>query len=466
MSHDISYPASAKKPQLVDIFTQELKPKARKLLAARDRVRRTSRGIMDMPSSQEGTFNSDNDDDASSMPPPPIPDPPRQRKSRKNGSAFSEPGVPEATGRAAGDRRSSTKHARPSDTETDQELETKRSSVRKPRKSVVTPKVKTEEPDSELVRPPMRSSAFSDENPFQSGSSPLAPGEHRRRSAGTSSEKRKSSSKRRRTEGIASSAVKKQSGVRVPTSKTFEVPVSRLKQSSPKGEPDGVEVGEDFTPEEQIELVRECAANGEVDIFPPRKKKRSRNTSSVPRSAPWVVLMAILGGYATWWRQEKLAVGYCGIGRPSQHLSNVRIPEWASVLQPTCELCPQHAICYEGMETRCVHDFVLQPHPLALGGLVPLPPTCEPDGEKVRRVKIVADRAVAELRERKAQAECGTLKDDKGKELPAEIEEQDLKEKVAEKRRRGMGEAEFEDLWKDALGEIVGREEVTSSSDG
>lgn len=467
MTHDIQYPASAKKPQLVDIFLQQLKPQARKLLAARDRVRRTSKGITDMPSSQEGTVNGDNDD-GSSMPPPPVPDTPRQRRPRKSGRVSTEDDVPEspAPTSSLNGRRSSSKHARQSDSEIEPELP-RPPTARKSRKSEAAPKVKVEEPDGP-VRPPMRGSAFSDENPFQSGSSPLAPEDSRRKSAGSSSDRKKRSTSRRRTEGVPNSAVSRGSqedGAIVPTSKTFEMPVSRLRK--PKHEAnDAVEAGEEFAPEEQLELIRERAANGEADILPRRRIRRSTK-SSFPRSAPWVVLATLLAGYATWYRQEKLAVGYCGIGRPSTAISGVvQIPEWASILEPTCEPCPQHAICYEDMKTSCDHDFILQPHPLALGGLVPLPPTCEPDGEKVRRVKTVADRAVETLRERKAQAECGTLKDAKGKDMPVEIDEEELKKEVGKNRKRGMGEREFEDLWKGAIGEILGREEVVSSSDG
>ena len=305
----------------------------------------------------------------------------------------------------------------------------------------------------------MEGGVFSDENPFQSGSSPLTPGENRRKSAGISSDKRKSSSSRRRTEGVTSSS-KQQDGIVVPTSKTFTVPVSRLKQSVGDDEhKDGIEAGEEFTAEEQLDLTRRRAANGEVELRPPQKHKRARQSRTIPRSAPWVVLMALLGGCATWWRQEKLAVGYCGIGRSSNGLSNVHVPGWAEVMLPTCEPCPQHAICFQGMETRCEHDFILQPHPLSFGGLVPVTPSCEPDGEKVRRVKAVADKAVEELRERRAVAECG-------RGLPAEIEEDELKKEVGKKRRRNMDAAEFEELWKGAIGEIIGREEVVSSSDG
>ena len=308
------------------------------------------------------------------------------------------------------------------------------------------------------VRPPIKNGVFSDENPFQSGSSPLAPGENRRKSSGISSDKRKSSYSRRRTEGFTSS--KQQDGVVVPTSKTFIVPVSRLKQSVSEDEhKDGVEAGEEFTVEEQLDLTRRRATNGEVDILPHQKHNQARQSRKTPKSAPWVVLIALLGGCATWWRQEKLAVGYCGIGRTSNGLSNVHVPGWAEVMLPTCEPCPQHAICFREMETRCEHDFILQPHPLSFGGLVPVPPSCEPDGEKARRVKAVADKAVEELRERRAVAECG-------RGLPAEIEEDELKKEVGKKRRRNMDAAEFEDLWKGAIGEVIGREEVISSSDG
>lgn len=466
MSHDIPYPASAKKPQLVEIFTQELKPRARKILAARDKVRRTSRGITDMPGGQEGTVNGVVDADVGSMLPPPVPDTPRQRKPRKSLRQPVEPTLPDTstTTIVPDPRRSSSKHARQSDTEPDSEPS--RPSVRKNNQPKASTMLKFDGPQDRSVRPPIRGGVFSNENPFQSGSSPLTPGETRRKSGGTSSDKRKSSSSRRRTEGFPSST-KRQDGIIVPTSKTFVVPVSGLKQSAREDERnDKIEAGEEFTAEEQLDLIRGRAANGEVDIHPRRKKKSAQKSRIVPKSAPWVVLMALLGGYATWWRQEKLAVGYCGIGRPSHSLSNVQLPEWAEVLQPTCEPCPQHAICFQGMETRCEQDFILQPHPLSLGGLVPVPPSCEPDGEKVRRVKAVADKAIEELRERKAQAECGTLKDSKGGDIPGKIDEEDLKKEVAKKRRRNMDAAEFEDLWKGAIGEIVGREEVASYSDG
>lgn len=482
VSHDIAYPASAKKSQLIEIFIDQLLPRSRKILAARARTKRTSKGITDMPSSQESTVGDDDDDEdgSSAMPPPPLPATSRRRSSRNDGN----PGTDEssevlaaAPGQAKmlGGRRSSNKHARASDTEVSMEPGIKRPLVRKTRRSEITPtsavKVEVNEPAG---RPSLEGSAFSYDNPFQSGSSPLSGGlrsisaEKGRRSLGGSGERRKSSSRRRRTDGVSSenSRVKQEDGIVVPTSDTFDLPVARLRK--PQAEVDGIEAGEEFTPDEQLELAQERAKAGHTDLVPLRRKKAARSSTTVSKSAPWVVFLTLVVGYAVWWRHEKVEVGYCGLERPSSMaLRNIQLPDWASVLQPECEPCPQHAYCYTGFEARCEPDFLLKAHPLAIGGIVPLPPTCEPDGEKVRRVKAVADRAVEELRERRAKWECGGLVDETGKEVPAvEIDEANLKKEVAKKRRRGMGEAEFEELWKGAIGEIVARDEVVSGIGG
>ena len=466
MTHEIGYPAAAKKPQLVDLFVQELQPKARKILAARDKVRRTSKGITDMPSSQEGTVNGDFGDDADSLPPPPTT---KQRKPRKSFQMSAEPDTTENTAKISvpSGRQSSSKHVRQSDTEAPQELETRRPAVRKSRKSQTTPEVKVEKAEDTSARPKLRGGVFSNENPFQSGSSPLEPGERSRRTISSGNKRGQSTADRRKPDSVSSVSAKQPDSISPPTSKMSDVPISRSQQQAIKDERhDEIEAGENFTPEEQLELFRERAAQGKQDIVRPQGRKGlSRKPGPVPRSAPWVIGMALLGGYATWWRQEKLAVGYCGIGRPLDTQSNVDIPDWATVLRPKCEPCPQHAICYDGMVTRCEEDFILHSHPLALGGWIPLPPSCEPDGEKVRRVKAVADRAIEELRERKAMAECGIL-DDTGKSMSEEIAEQDLKKEIAKKRRRGLGDTEFDDLWKGAIGEIKGRDEVTVSGDG
>lgn len=470
VSHDINYPASAKKAQLVEIFNNKVVPQSRKILSARSRAKRSSRGIIDVESSHESTASGDADMDL--MPPPALPEYSRRRTSpRIVGAEVEENGngitaLPESRMKSFA-TRSANKHPRESDTEMNLNAEPKRPMVRKSRQSDIAPSEGVEEHSEPAQRPPLGDSVFSDDNPFQSGSSPLSGGD-RRLSAG----KRKkslglSTAKEGARRRSSNKVIKAEDGIVVPTSKKFEVPITRVK-TEPEYPEDvgGIEPGEEFTPEEQMELTREQLKNGARDIVPAKRQKNASSGNGLGISAPWVILLTLLVGYATWWRKEKLDVGYCGIGRPSTSLTSVHIPDWADVLHPQCEPCPQHAYCYESLQTKCEPDFVLKPHPLSLGGIIPLPPTCEPDGEKVRKVKAVADRAIEELRERRAKHECGEPIDDMNKNAPVEMDEEELKSRVGQKRKRAMSDAEFEDLWKGAIGEILGRDEVVAGVDG
>ena len=242
---------------------------------------------------------------------------------------------------------------------------------------------------------------------------------------------------------------------------------------------------EEFTPDAAQELAEE-ERNGQV--VPARssalvRRKKKQPTSTIAKTAPLAVLTTVLAALGGWYRQEKINVGYCGVGEPQWSLAaNPHIPAWVHQnVEPACEPCPQHAICYPNMEVQCETDFVLKPHPLTANGLVPLPPTCEPDSEKQRRIKAVADRAVEELRERRAAYECGddisktqetvassiaeTKTVAKSMAPKLEINEEELKKSVSKQRRKGMSENEFEDLWRGALGDVMGRDEVEVKHD-
>ncbi|KAK7512872.1 sister chromatid separation protein-like protein [Phyllosticta citriasiana] len=524
IQHNVRYSSSAKKPELVALFNEHVLPQAQHQLAARSRTKRSARGIVDVPSSRENSVagsvareESDESEFPSLHPPEsvrrstrrstreptaeseassyysnatrrstrrtaraeteesdvPSVTPNVSRRSTRRTTASVEPDldltpVPREQPQRVPSKRTSTKHARAQEYEIDEHPPPSRRS--RPSTSN-TPHVQYEEDHS---------SPFTQDNPFQSGSpEPRVYDRDRRRTLGVDGkERRKSSSGRRKTDYAN---VHQEEDVTVPSSSTFEAPrLRRKKEPSPvpeqesESEADGQiedgDTGEEFTPEEQLELVRERAKNGQVDILPPRRNKVARQTPAALKTAPWAILVALLGGFATWWRQEKLEVGYCGVGRPSTSIAGMEIPEWAQpleVLQPQCEPCPQHAYCYPKLHTTCDPDFVLRPHPLSFNGLVPLAPTCEPDGEKARKVKAVADRAVEELRERNAKFECGDLVDDTGKHAPGpEINEVDLKLDMATKRRRGMSQGEFDDLWASAIGEITGRDEIETKVDG
>ena len=328
------------------------------------------------------------------------------------------------------------------------EPETLRGSRRTSRRTI-TPQIKAEsEEDEEEEEEAEDDNPFSDDNPFQGGSSPASIKTPARRRSGEDVTK-SSQSSRRRTDGFATST-----GSR----KSYGLTPPKMRELSPELE---LEPGEEFTPDEQLEL-EVAASKGDSTALARQPRKQGRKTNlTVPLLVLWT---ALLGAYGVWYRQEKIAVGYCGLGRPAQSIipTDVQVPDVIlPFIEPQCEPCPPHAYCYSDMSVRCEPDFVLQPHPLSLGGLVPLPPTCEPDGEKARRVQAVADKAVEELRDRRAKFECGDLVDEEGHQQnsPA-INEEELKATVSKKRSKRLNSDEFDDLWVAAIGEVTKREEV------
>ncbi|KAH6649986.1 Man1-Src1p-C-terminal domain-containing protein [Chaetomium tenue] len=485
VTHNIHYPSQAKKPQLIDIFNDQVQPQSKQILATRARAKRTSRGIVDADS--QSTTSTEFNDEA--MPPPP----PSTRRSRSPRKAtrvkreFEEPDYAPATPaplrespRKRQSRSTSAQLQPASDTDTGPDLEPPRS-VRRDRRMTPVPKLEPpEEEETFFKQTPQTASVFSSDNPFQSGTnspmSPLKTPTNRRKTSGLESLLRQTpSTARRRTDGYAFVDEHEPSTI----SRDIEIPLGR----APRAITPEIEADEEFTPDEQLALTQEEAAHPEVAVArqaPPLIKRGS--SLSTPF---WVLVTTLLVAYGAWYRQEKMAVGYCGLGRqPTQLIpTSIQLPEWAvelgakydlgdiqslqvpdyltGVFEPQCEPCPPHAYCYEDFTARCEPDFILKPHPLSLGGLVPLPPTCEPDGEKVRRVQAVADKAVEELRERRAKYECGEPLEPEGEPLdsPA-MEEQELKEILNKKRSKRMAADEFDELWSAAIGEVKAREEV------
>ncbi|CBF75113.1 hypothetical protein AN3910.2 [Aspergillus nidulans FGSC A4] len=472
VSHDVPYPASAKKAQLIRILEDEVLPQARKLLRERERVRRTSEGITNMPS-RESSVISEQEFERDRIAPTPSSVSTAGRRGRSKASArASTVDTEEASVTATPSSRRTTRSRRSQKTEaepTDEHLTTPvPSNTVTPRPSTsnrhrrdLTP-TQVESRDMEFKAEPKSESVFTDDNPFQSGSPASW---DQRKLGGISPEKKRNSSARH-------SMVK--SPIRTPAKEArlrkSETPayikhedLDETGQSLAAYEPHETDsdIGEEFTPEEQLALEREQADL----MYPPVHRKRLQKPGPVGRAVPWLIILTLFTSFGAWWRKEKIEIGFCGIGKPTWSLAETKVPEWANVLEPQCEPCPPHAFCYHNFEARCEHDFILTPHPLSLGGLVPLAPTCEPDSEKARRVKAVADKAVEELRDRRAKWECGQLSESSKETAGPDITEGDLKKEVAKKRRKGMTDAEFDDLWKGALGDIIAKEEVVAKTD-
>lgn len=455
LKHGVTYPSSAKKPVLVGLFNDAVAPQAAQVQRAHARTKRTTRGIQDVPSSSASTATTEETEDDTLLAPPAAT---TRRTSRRTTRAPTE-----ETEEIARIPRGKTptravpaKHSRATEPEVDE-----RPAARRTRKSV-TPAVRDPSPDPEAWHRPAANSPFTQENPFQSGSSPPAPDsrDRRRRTMGSEQkERRKSEANRRKT--FQPNAEQLDEGIVVPTRGQFNPSIRK----QVKEQEELSDAGEEFTPEEQLELVRERASAGMQDILPPRRRRQASKATGTLKAMSGTLLLtlaAVLGGA---WRQEKIAVGFCGLSSDST-LAGVNIPDWASDMLPRCEPCPPHAQCARGLQLRCDPDFVRSDHPLSLNGLIPIPPTCEPDNEKTRKVKSVADRGVQLLRQRRAQYECGESDAEGHKIESPEVSEDELKQQMATQKRKGMGDREFNDLFDRAWPEVTVREEVVESTDG
>lgn len=455
LKHGVGYPSSAKKPQLVALFNESVAPQAAQVQRTHARTKRTTRGIVDVPSSSNSTINDAEDETLVAQTPAK-----RQnlRRTTRGVTEDMEEVAPVSRGKTPS-RAVPAKHSRSLEPEVDE-----RPAARRTRKST-TPAYKEPTPDPEAWHRTGPESPFTQDNPFQSGSSPVVSDavsreKSRRRTMGSEFKaRRKSDAHRRRT--AEPSTEQYDEGIVVPSRKTFDVVAPHTKEE----EHESTDAGEEFTPEEQLDLVRERAKHGEVDILPPRRRKQTSKTTGTLKAFSATLLLTTVAVFGGVWRQEKVEVGFCGIGREATSLGGVEVPEWASDILPQCEPCPPHAQCYRGLELTCDRDFIRKDHPLSLGGLIPLPPTCEPDSVKTRKVTAVANKAVEILREKRAQYECSEL-DAEGKPVETpEVTEEELKQELAAHTQKGMSDKEFSELFDRAFPETILRDEVVETTD-
>ena len=471
VAHNIPYPSSAKKSQLVQLFKDNITPKARNILAAQSRIKRSQKGITDVPSSQDGAIRSTGENYVNSNPPS---DMKRLRRGERKSLRF---GTEEPVGSATSTysappkdqlsepRRITGKHGRTSETiANDQPTFTRQRTSRNPQQD---DQLDGPYEDDDTIA---GESPFSTDNPFQRSSSPLAPGyikEKRRKTDSLLESRQKQEKRAPRRKATSLLPTNHEYAVSVPFASDFRPAVSSSTWHSNRLNNDQheLEPGEEFTPEEREEM-KMSRARGTITRTESKSHQSKMHSYTAMKIAPWAITLAIVVGFGAVWRQEKIHLGYCGLETQSPSLGGVHIPNWASFLQPQCEPCPQHAYCYPKLDTVCENGFIKVPHPLAFRGLVPLPPTCEPDTDAMLKVKKVADRAVESLRERNARWECGESFDKDGHTIdsPATIESE-LKDEISKKKKKGMSQTDFDEIWNNALGEIRGREEVTSYVD-
>ncbi|KAI5797943.1 Man1-Src1p-C-terminal domain-containing protein [Peziza echinospora] len=529
LEHDVDYPSTAKKAQLVDLFNEHIATHSRTILGARGKVNANTRKIVDVDRfgdpleldvpppiaprrtaprrstrGQSGTGSAlDESDIGGSITVSPV-------KSRKTPGKNASP----AKRNASPSKRSSTRVQKVMDDSSDHAEPEPPLTVRKPRRKSTTSRVSLAAPPPQTPAPIYKQesepedpekSPFSNDNPFQSGSPAgtlrSAAKEKRRKSTprsgfatGLASER---SSSRRHTDfplparspgldyydsGAYDNVLSSKHQQHDPYYDSRPLSPERVikKEEIDDEEDDLLQPGEEFTPEGQEEIEEAERESGAVS-----RRSNRRKSTPAPASLLWVVLGTILSAYFIWWRKEKIEIGYCSVGKtpprgmPQHQIDHLQ--DWTTLLLPECELCPANAICKPNFVAECKDDYVLASNPLTFFGLIPIPPTCEPDTEKLRRIAILSDEAIKVLRKRAADVECGdappspaNTKDDGSKDEGkaggpiAEgkgVDESELRRILYDLKAPKLSDAQFNELWKNALEDVAGREEIEVKTD-
>lgn len=315
LKHDVDYSSSAKKSVLVDLFLRHVASKAAQIRGATSRVLPSTAGMMD-------AGNTPDRNESSATP---------GRRSRRSTRGITADAAEESDEAPARSARKSLGRTPSRKSVGVVENENTPSTVRKSRKSIVMPLEDTVTPRRQDEGASQASDTpFSSYNPFQMGSPPapvITPGADRRKTVGvpaSTSRPRSAVSSRRRTEGVIKQEPEEygqepQDYNRAEiVSRTVE-PVKKRRQSTRavvngsdfiKPEPldDGLEPGEEFEPSEALELAQEQPQELARREFP-------RRTSGGQGGNVFLAfILLVLAAYGAWWRNEKIEVGYCGVG--------------------------------------------------------------------------------------------------------------------------------------------------------
>ncbi|RPA85212.1 hypothetical protein BJ508DRAFT_14326 [Ascobolus immersus RN42] len=427
VEHDVDYPASAKKSELVDLFKTHIAPKSKRLLSAKKRIQPSARGIVDYEDEDE------------------EPDYEQQstRRAPRTSSRRSLAPSDDAPVRTPARRTRPSDGVTPSVTQSSRRISDKVPALQPPRQTTeerpdwVTPKNQDQRRKSRKSLTAVLNSpddedddsedeVFSKQNPFQSPAHSSTSGDAsvRRRSLISPDKRRVSSTTTARPLRMSLPAYQ---------DKLPKTPARTSQSSAAPSTPDhlNAQLHRELTQREELkeesededhydqgddqafEPHEEFAPNAGAEVKPKPVVKRKRQTPKPPRGIFGFLLISLLSAFFIWWRREKIAVGYCGVGQYGMDGPTGPITA-SNFYLPRCEVCPPHAICKPDFQTECQDDYVLVPNKYSLAGLIPLAPTCEADSEKLRRIAVLSNEAVRILRKRAADIKCGDTRLDKG----------------------------------------------------
>ncbi|KAG4305144.1 hypothetical protein PORY_001314 [Pneumocystis oryctolagi] len=210
--------------------------------------------------------------------------------------------------------------------------------------------------------------------------------------------------------------------------------------------------------------------------------KRSRKSLFVKFFVMFIFGMSIFV-LAAIWREETIRLGYCGVETEGEHLFGslekydfIVIPNMYSSIREKlpkvllnnafiyCRPCPSHAICYPNYKLLCEKDYIVTQNIFSINGLIPIPPSCVPDTEKLRKVHIIVNEAIQILRDKNAKLECGSIKLSKGEKEG--ILEEDLEKYLWEMKSPNINDEQFQELLLDAFEDIEKYDDILVEDDG
>lgn len=178
----------------------------------------------------------------------------------------------------------------------------------------------------------------------------------------------------------------------------------------------------------------------------------------------FIVFLALLS-FGLWYRQTRIDIGYCtpsrSIPTPSsnKHLTTKQLlVKW---LYPTCIPCPDHAKCNSpDADPLCPPEYILRPHPLSFGNLIPLTPTCVLNKAQEYQSLQVADAAESILHKRAGKEECrSSIRPQPSAELfvRQRFSVSDLRNEIESLKDASVSQEEFNQYWTLALNELYRR---------
>jgi hypothetical protein len=145
-----------------------------------------------------------------------------------------------------------------------------------------------------------------------------------------------------------------------------------------------------------------------------------------------ILVVISLAFTARWFAAEQFKAGYCGVTEAPRSIQQWyynppqvwqdyvakdyivgRAQQFIDEIRPQCVECPEHAVCSDGFHSECEPGYVKVESILSVGGYLPVPPYCKLDTSREDRYNKLKKKALEILRERNGRVICGTDIDSK-----------------------------------------------------